>query len=374
VIVTAAVLAAHAWTDRTRPPSERLRVVMDCYGHVAAAHGPGRGPSFPTFRRLLSKPLAAMLPKGCPAEDLEDARLIDDDGALNPDLDDLLSEHLIRIGDLELAGNWAWVRAEQEERGVFRRLQASGDADRYTAGRRFLIAHPAGPEVELRRGLDPSLQDAYLPLPPSRLLDQWWFPCPLCGWPMEVRASQRRTRVACSYAEHRRAGASYTCRAAADRAPRLVSQHSRQLPVRPGRANRIKALRRPVWRYVTIPGLLELALAETLREVGAQVALWPNLDEYDLHITLTQTPTTQALASQATTREWTVDVKDWRSAHQLAAALRAEPPNAQWIVIPDHKAADLALLRRVLRPAGVHVATASGLRHAVHEAMRGRRR
>jgi hypothetical protein len=90
-----------------------------------------------------------------------------------------------------------------------------------------------------------------------------------------------------------------------------------------------------------------------------------------LHITLTQT---QAPASPATTREWTIDVKDWRSAHQLATALRAEPPNAEWIVIPNHKAADLALLRRVLRPSGVQVATASGLRHAVREAVRGRRR
>ncbi|MFE5028239.1 hypothetical protein ACFRAO_34255 [Streptomyces sp. NPDC056656] len=47
------------------------------------------------------------------------------------------------------------------------------------------------------------------------------------------------------------------------------------------------ALVRDVWRYLTLPGVMELELRNWLAAVpGVRVAMWPDKDRYDLHVSV----------------------------------------------------------------------------------------
>ncbi|HYF80153.1 MAG TPA: hypothetical protein VD973_23830 [Symbiobacteriaceae bacterium] len=52
-------------------------------------------------------------------------------------------------------------------------------------------------------------------------------------------------------------------------------------------------------RYVTIPGLHELSLAQALTDMGLRVELWPEVDRYDLYV------------SFPSGERWALDVKNW---------------------------------------------------------------
>jgi hypothetical protein len=93
-------------------------------------------------------------------------------------------------------------------------------------------------------------------------------------------------------------------------------------------------LRRGVWRYTLLPGLIEVALAERLRRIeNTTVELWPERDKYDLRV-----------ATDG--HMWMVDVKDWSSAPALARHLsRIEPPEPLHIVVPAQKEFQIRVLR-----------------------------
>jgi hypothetical protein len=71
---------------------------------------------------------------------------------------------------------------------------------------------------------------------------------------------------------------------------------------------------------------MEIDLRDHARRLGASVSMWPNLDEFDLHVQLGR-------------NTWRIDAKAWASPVALAQALLAsEPPGQQLeIVIPDHQ-------------------------------------
>jgi hypothetical protein len=98
-----------------------------------------------------------------------------------------------------------------------------------------------------------------------------------------------------------------------------------------------------IWRYTTLPGLLEVDLKERIDRVnGARAELWPELDRYDLHV-------------KKDDHTWKVDVKNWTSVFQGAQHLPSretsdvEAREVNWhdapsparetmhIVLPDHR-------------------------------------
>lgn len=152
---------------------------------------------------------------------------------------------------------------------------------------------------------------------------------------------------------HARDGVIYTCNQGrrADRAPRLEPAGAAATVVRatPATAEHL-ALARSLWRYVTLPGLLEIALRDEARALGARVTMWPHKDRYDLKIALGH-------------RVWKVDAKAWASVTKLGDALKDTEPAEPGlvIVIPDHQRNDRELLQKMIARGGYRVLTAAGL-------------
>jgi hypothetical protein len=208
---------------------------------------------------------------------------------------------------------------------VFGRLIDGGSDDDYRAARRFLVEFPAGEEQAL---VDAANQRrarrvaSYAPLDAEQVFEdqqgrRWWWPCPVCRWPMRVSG----VLVRCAYGPHL---ARYQVQLAsrnrrpslmrvADSAPTPGSAQSAAGSVRVDTA---------VWRYITVPGAAELRLADRVRRLGATVVLWPSRDLYDLHI-------------EAGNRSWKVDVKEYATVERLVEKLHARPPAADTIVLPD---------------------------------------
>ena len=104
----------------------------------------------------------------------------------------------------------------------------------------------------------------------------------------------------------------------------------RQSSLRPGGMPgrwRASPRRRITWqcrgRYggtFTLPGIMETDLRDHARRLGADVSMWPNLDEFDLHIQLGR-------------NVWRIDAKAWASPVALAHALLAGEPPGQHLEI-----------------------------------------
>jgi REase associating with pPIWI_RE len=129
-----------------------------------------------------------------------------------------------------------------------------------------------------------------------------------------------------------------------------------------GREAAYMAVSRPVWRFVTLPGVLECELRDHATGLGAKVTMWPDLDSYDLHI---ETPA----------RQWRIDAKAWVSPVRLLDALRERPPRERplYIVLPDHQRPACRALYEALRPHGFIVRTAAQIKSEVGKAIRGNR-
>jgi hypothetical protein len=98
-------------------------------------------------------------------------------------------------------------------------------------------------------------------------------------------------------------------------------------------------LRRGTWRYVLLPGLVELELEESLRGLpDISVALWPEIDRYDLHVEHT-----------ADKKTWRVDVKDWTNPVALAKRLAGARSETQMhLVVPNRRRWQVTVLREAL--------------------------
>lgn len=379
MIMTAAIVGARALTDSERPVSERLETLMECHGKIQAARGPGCALDFATFRSMLRGDLGLLLPEGVPAGDLEGFRLITEDGFFEEDAFDLEQEQrmvLAAVGKLSQLGGRVTperLQGELDQTTVFQFLRKQGRQEGYVGGRRALIETPAGSDTEIRKlPLPAAVTDYYREIPIGQRFEGWWYPCPECRWPMRITRHSTRAaafgKAACLYRPHVEAGASYTFQIPPEgQAPELLPRPqgpqptARETALRPPLAgiipepvpvSRHRALTRGVWRWTTVPGTLELALYDRLKERGIPAVLWPDLDTRDLDAT----------------DEFKADVKDFTFARTLAEKIKADAGDrggAQWLVVPDHREAQLPLLGRACEPFGMQAVTATQFAEAV---------
>lgn len=350
--ITACCLAAAVLGDPTVSGDRQSRALMSCLGVLTATHPLGQAPSMARFRAGLRGPLGDLLPHDVDSSGIAELVLLDDKGRFTDEAEDLCREFLVPSAALEEHWPWDRVATEQEERRIYEVLRRLPEVE-YARLRARLVDQPVGDLQTLRRTWGSLLSQFYEPVAEwsRRQVRGWFFECPDCGWPMRVLGSGSIADVRCE--AHARHGVTYTCRvnARADRAPTLRPVGKRAVPVTAKPATvESRAVSRVVWRYVTLPGLLECQLRDHAVGLGADVTMWPHLDRYDIKITLGA-------------HVWRVDAKAWASPVALGEALRDTRPAAPGlvIVIPDHQRPSLELLRHVIGGSGYRVVTARDL-------------
>ncbi|MEU9127490.1 hypothetical protein AB0D08_05120 [Kitasatospora sp. NPDC048540] len=381
LVTRAALRAAKAMTAPGLEPQQRLTTLMECHGMLHAARGPGSPLAFGEFRRALRGDLAVLLPEGVRPLDLGGMLVVDQDGQVTEDAFDLDLEQQMLLHTLRKLDTFAGVvsdrdlQSEIDQETAFTLLRKQGEQAVYEAGRKDLIRCPAGPVDQLcELRLPPLVADFYREIPFDSVYRGWWFPCPVCRWPMRVvvrrNAGTSVGAARCWHTPHADMGASYLFRLPADgSAPELLPEPA---PPRPeGReavlypdlgevpqalpAEGHKAVTRGIWRYTTVPGLPELALYDRLTERGLKVSLWPGLDAYDLLI--------EVGPKRGKKTTFKVDVKDYTSATVLGSLVHAQEGDrggADWLVVPDYRARQVPLLSGVCAKYGdMQVATAS---------------
>lgn len=359
VAVAAICMAAAAWTDTSMSNERRAAQLMGCLGALSATFPVGEAPTLAAFRRGLQEPLGRLLPPGAQGTGVDDLVLVDAAGELRDAALDLAGEHYVPNAALDLHWPWRRVRVEQQERELYRSLLELGESG-YSRARELLVDHPAGELRTLRRTWDdlwPEVGD-YRPISnmPWVSVGGWWFACPRCRWPMRAvqgrGASAGQWEVRCE--AHALEGVVYTTRTSewvGDR-PLLRPARSETAEVegQPASPDHL-VVSRAVWRYVTLPGVLECRLRDEARRLGGQVTMWPQLDAYDLHIELGG-------------KEWHIDAKDWASSTALIDALREmDRPHGHhlYIVIPDRQRPVREALHQAVAERDMTVLTAKGL-------------
>jgi hypothetical protein len=336
---------------------------MECLGVVTAAFPVGAAPALGSFRRLLYQPVSNLLPPGLDAGPVGDLVLLDGSGRLCDGAEDICREHFVPLAAFTDRWSLSRLRAEQEERRLYQELRSLGPAG-YARGRELLIGLPAGELRAVRHAWDelwPRFGD-YAPV--SDLgqvqVDGWWFPCPACRWPMRAEAATGGVwRVRCE--AHSARGVSYTTRPAdwhSRPALAAAGKNAGAVEGQPATAEHL-AVSRPVWRYVTLPGLVETDLRDHALRLGAEVIMWPNLDEFDLLIRLGR-------------RSWRIDAKAWASPVALGQALQDGDPPGQplEIVIPDHQRPACSALNDMIADRRMTARTVSSMKNVLSRAAR----
>lgn len=343
--VTAAIRAGHAWSVRRRRPEAWLEVAR-MTGVIMRACGPGRGPDTPAaLVAALRRPLREWLP-GCD-ETVADLVVLDADGELGEDTYEIGCDYTVELlTGLEDPGarwlpGWSVHRAEQIEKAAFQALLAGSD-EHYTRGRRFIVEHPAGDRTELtlarnRLGLPPLV--AYEEIPVERRWRDRWWPCPVCRWPMRVRASQ----VRCDFPRH---DAVFALTGAGALQPLGGVRRAPRAQTVDGAV----CVDESVWRYFVVPGVVEVRLHDRIARIpGVHASLYPQKDVCDVAV----------WRDGAGSWEFTLDVKDYASARALARKLEDRPITAEWLVLPRYRRGQVAELRRLLPD--VSVTTEDGI-------------
>jgi hypothetical protein len=364
--LTACCMAAAAEGDALLSSARRAALLMDCLAVLRAAHPPERAAQIGMgeFRRGLHGPLGTLLPPASETADRFDAlHLFDAHGLVRDAVQDLCREHLVPQVALERHWSWARVRAEQEERRLYEILRRLSPEE-YRRARALLGEHPAGPVRQLSRAWDQlwmrfDFFEAVSDWPWCQL-DGWWYPCPICHWPMRVAQHAATVEVRCE--AHAPRGVHYrrTSNPAGAGPPELVGTGKKATPVQglPASTEHL-ALARPVWRYGVLPTLMELHLRNEVADLPhVTVEMWPGElrpDEYDLHITV-------AVPGRRT-QHFRVDAKAWESVVALGNALmeREPPPYPLTIVLPDHQDRERHYLATRLRGRRITVTTLSRL-------------
>lgn len=296
----------------------------------------------------LHEPLSSFLPSLAPADEpLGEVAFISAEGRIAPEVHDWAGEYANALyatsEDTGVAWlpKWSWQRAEQVERSFNAAIRTS-TAPGYSHTREFVIQNPAGSEVELlaardRVGALPAGE--YGPIPGDRTIGSWWWPCPTCGWPMRVLGD----RVRCDIRDHDADFCASSTSAARTQAPALTCQTSmKQRKPQARDARQCVSVAESIWRFIVVPGLAELKLRDRLAALdGVQISMWPDKDTYDLRVEL---PSGDVLD---------VDVKD----HARAATIISDPPTANWLVVPNSRKQQVAVLRE--RLPDKHVMTSS---------------
>jgi hypothetical protein len=219
-----------------------------------------------------------------------------------------------------------------DARGTFA-LRPNGDRE-YSEFRQFLIEHGCCRTIDAIRAIAPSglaLADLYEEIPIScrfrRGDNEFCLPCPICSWPMRGQEDS----VECCWRICRSEGPRYRRTESTSRLTPLGRWDVPEPVLTDGRLR----LRRVVWRYTLLPGLVELDLAARLRKLGkVAVEMWPQRDRYDLHV-------------EANGWVWRVDVKDWSNPMALASSLsRSAPGHETVIVVPDRRKYQIPILRQ----------------------------
>lgn len=351
VIASAALRAAVAWTRREDEP-RAWRELSRMTGVLMHALGPGQGPASPLeVVEFLRHPLAKLLGPTAAAGELGDLVLLDAEDRLTDAAVEVGCEYTEALFGTEDPGQgwlppWAWQQAEQVQRRVFEALIGSGSEADYAAARRFLIEHPAGDGdglTELMNEGRVRRVASYEPVPADRVWRArggvYWWPCPVCRWPMGVR----REAVECGYSHHQARFRVDQHGPAVRGAPRLVKVSPARLRVPPAQpVAGARCVEMAVWRFITVPGVPELDLERRLLRIGdVAVDMWPGRDRLDL-------------AVRAPAGSWEVDVKD----HADPITIVDNAPAARDIVVPDYRRAQVKPLARAMP--GNRVWTISG--------------
>lgn len=362
-VVMAACIAASSVADPAVPDRDKAARLMECLAVVSAAFPVGAAPSLGRFRGLLHEPLKHLIPAGLDPGSVGDVTLLDAAGRLCDEAEDICREHFVPVAALGERWSLPRLRAEQEERRLFSELRGLGPAG-YARARELLVDSPAGELRVLRRAWDdlwPRFGD-YGPVAGlgGTQLEGWWFPCPACRWPMRAEAATGGVwRVRCE--AHAARGIGYTAKPADWRGHPVLTaagKNAGEVEGQPATAEHL-AVSRSVWRYVTLPGVVETDLRDHARRLGAEVTMWPDLDEFDLLIRLGG-------------KSWRVDAKAWASPLALAQALLdSEPPRQQLeIVIPDHQRTACAAVNDMLAGRRMKVRTVSNMKQLLDRAAR----
>ena len=215
------------------------------------------------------------------------------------------------------------MHSDQIRQRVFTTMIATTKDDEYVATRRFLIKHPAGREQELvdlrdRGGGIRLARGSYQDIPEAHVHlgtdgRRWWWPCPDCKWPMAVTAGGT---VRCRYRAH---SAVYDLLRGTRPTLRRRDEGTRVATPVAQAAEGAKCVDGGVWRFVVVPGVSELRIAEAAERAGAKVVLWPRLDRFDLFVV-------------AGGEKFAVDVKECLSLNSLVKRLRTKPPGARVLV------------------------------------------
>lgn len=347
VVVTAAVRAALAWSGRAGEP-RAFDEVARMTGVIMHELGPGRGPTTPNgLVTALRQPLRGILPhadssgEGWPGGEVDDLVLLTDDGDVTDEAlgigSDFISDLLTsRDPGRDWLPSWSWMRAEQVENALFGRLIAAGSAEAYTKARRFVVEYPAGDRRELAEEANRIGADrvaTYVDIPADQVhadnKRRWWWPCPVCRWPMHVDG----VYVRCRYRPHHAVFQVQT-RGTGRRVPGLIrvdhTGRGRQIPTARAADGAVQVLTAE-WRYVVVPGAAELRLLRDLEKLGATAVLYPDFDRCDLEVT-------------TASRKFTIDVKEHATVEALIRHLKEDPPRAKYIVLPESHADQLAAL------------------------------
>jgi REase associating with pPIWI_RE len=361
--VIACCLAASAMSDQALEGGRKAAMLMDCLGVLAAVSPPGHVMTLGQLRAGLSGPMRDLLPPGIDVGMTGEVVLMEPSWALSPEAEDVAREHFVECTALEQHWTHRRVRAEQEEQRLYQELRTLGD-DGYSRARGLLTDHASGELRVLRREWDTLWPrfGSYEPVSkwPWAQLDGWWFACPVCKWPMRVTREGAIAAVQCE--AHAARGIRYTARTVApDSVPPMLQPAGKSVPDVAGQpaTPAYMAVSRAVWRFVTLPGVLECELRDHAARLGAKVTMWPDLDSYDVQIKLG-------------VREWRIDAKAWASPVRLLDVLKDHPPGERplYIVLPDHQHPACRALDEALRQHGFIVRTAAQLKAEVSKEAR----
>lgn len=374
-LVTAMVRSGYAYSVRDSEPAAWFEMARMA-GVVMATCGPGRGPNdVNSLITALERPLKELAPELLADTAVADVRVLVD-GELNDEVLERCCERVIDVlGKNDRTSSWlpswAYTRGEMVENDAFRRLHDGASPEQYTAGRRFVIEHPAGEFGELikaanaLRSLRPAIE--YRPLPGDRVYqDAFWWACPACRYPMRVEGS----RVWCTYGPHQ---AHYFVRnVAGSRGGPLLSRRDPGVPGRAPGAQEIRAdgerqsvcVPVSVWRHIVVSGVTELELyrwlerQKTKYEKLLTIELFPGKDKADVLVEIEKADYSELL-----------DVKDVFDAVRLAEEVLAKPLAAKVIVLPDHRGESQRRQLQSLLP-GYRIELVAGVRRQIERALR----
>ncbi|WP_242906939.1 restriction endonuclease-related protein [Actinomadura terrae] len=336
--VTAAIRAGFAWTVRRERP-ESWAEIARMTGVIMRTCGPGRGPATPVeLVAALRRPLGTWLP-GC-GDDVRGLVVLDADDELTDATFEIGCDYTAEVlsGQDDPGARWLpdWRvhRGEQIEKAAFRTLLVGTDEE-YTRGRRFITEHPAGALTELmlaRDALDLPALVSYSEIPEERQWRGLWWPCPVCRWPMRVRGPL----VRCDFPRHE---AVYGAPDGGT-APRLSPVGAARRAPRSRPADGAVCVDESVWRYIVVPGVVEVRLHDRLAALpGVETTLYPRKDLHDIQVVGT---------GEGDGWEFTLDVKDYASASALARRLEERPIASGHLVLPRYRRDQVGELRRLL--------------------------